>query len=72
MTNLDKFAEGADSLSGFATEYFSYLRSVLDSVDPDAIDGFGAELEDARENGHTVFVAGNGGSAATATTQSCP
>lgn len=68
MNNVDKLYPAAGSLGEFARGYFGYLKSVLDSIDPQAIDRLGAELEDARERDATVFVAGNGGSAATATT----
>lgn len=68
MSNVDDLFPKSNSLGEFAQGYFGYLKSVLDSIDPSAIDRLGAELEDARERGCTVFVVGNGGSAATATT----
>ena len=68
MSNVDDLFPKSNSLGEFAQGYFGYLKSVLDSIDLRAIDRLGAELEEAREHGHTVFVAGNGGSAATATT----
>jgi len=51
----------------FAKAYFGYLKKVLDRIDTASIDSLVAELEEARSNGNTVFIAGNGGSAATAT-----
>ena len=68
MNNVDGLYPKSSSLGEFAKGYFGYLKSVLDAIDPLAIDRLGAELDEAREGGHAVFVAGNGGSAATATT----
>lgn len=50
----------------FARSYLDYLKQVLDSIDPNAVASFVATLFDARARGATVFMIGNGGSAATA------
>lgn len=68
MNNIDALFTKTGNIAEFAKEYFSYLKKVLDGIDPKSINAFEAELEAARAGGHTVFVAGNGGSAATATT----
>jgi D-sedoheptulose 7-phosphate isomerase len=46
--------------------YLDALHKVLDAIDVDAVERLVARLRLAREEGATVFVAGNGGSAATA------
>ena len=68
MNNIEKNYEKSSSISEFATGYFEYLKSSLDSINPDSFEKLSYEFESARENGNTIFVAGNGGSAATATT----
>ena len=68
MNNIEKNYEESGSISEFATGYFAYLKSTLDSINPDSLEKLSDEFEGARENGNTIFVAGNGGSAATATT----
>lgn len=67
LTQIDKLAREATSPAGFARGYFNYLKSVLDAVSPDAIDALVGEFEAARAAGTTIFLAGNGGSATTAT-----
>jgi D-sedoheptulose 7-phosphate isomerase len=64
---LEKLARDAASPAAFARSYFAYLKSVLDAVAPAAIDALACELEEVRSAGATVFLAGNGGSATTAT-----
>ena len=54
--------------SDFAREYFRYLQELLSTVDAGVFDAIDTEFEKARLNDQTIFVAGNGGSAATATT----
>jgi D-sedoheptulose 7-phosphate isomerase len=49
-----------------AQDYVSRLRNVLAELDLDAVAAATAVLLDAYENGHTVFICGNGGSASTA------
>lgn len=68
MNNIDEIHESTEGLSGFATGYFGYLSTVLSSVDDAAVDALGEFLLDARERNATIFIAGNGGSASTATT----
>lgn len=67
MNNIDKVYQNSKSAGEFAKGYFSYLNQVLNSIDPASIDMLMAEFEDARAKGNTIFVAGNGGSATTAT-----
>ncbi len=49
-----------------SSEYLLELRGLLDAIDLAAIDRLVDALARAREAGATIFVAGNGGSAATA------
>ncbi len=67
MNNIDKVYQASSSAGAFAQGYFTYLKQVLDSISPEAIDLLVTEFEAARDNGNTIFVAGNGGSATTAT-----
>jgi len=68
MHNIDTAFQRSNNAGEFAHGYFAYLKSVLDSIVPESINQLAAELDEARANGNTVFIAGNGGSAATATT----
>jgi D-sedoheptulose 7-phosphate isomerase len=67
MNNIDKVYQTSNSAGEFAQKYFTYLKQILDSITPAAIDKLVAEFEAARAAGTTIFVAGNGGSATTAT-----
>ena len=68
MNNIEKNNAKSNNISDFASEYFKYLKQVLDSIEPSSFQKLSDEFEDARENGDTIFVIGNGGSAVTATT----
>ena len=46
--------------------YINELKSILDSIDLVSIDKLCAKILSARENRNTIFIIGNGGSAATA------
>lgn len=68
MNNVEHIYKVSKNIGEFAKGYFDYLKQTLDSIDLQAINKLEEELELARENGNTIFLAGNGGSAATATT----
>ena len=51
---------------GHVEDYFSQLTAAIDAIDNDAVTAWIDRLAHARSEGATVFVAGNGGSAATA------
>jgi D-sedoheptulose 7-phosphate isomerase len=51
--------------------YKEKLREALDTIDLDSVSGAIDILAAARENGNTIFVCGNGGSAATASHFAC-
>jgi len=67
MNNIDKLCNRSKNASEFAKGYFIYLKRVLDSIAPESIDKLVEEFENARAIGNTIFIAGNGGSATTAT-----
>lgn len=53
--------------AAIAAAYFDSLRKLLDAIDVDAVDRVVRTLKQVRDRQGTVYVAGNGGSAATAT-----
>lgn len=67
MTDIGSLAKAADNIEGFASSYFSRLRAVLGTLDLGALHALAEQLDAARREGRTIFVAGNGGSATTAT-----
>lgn len=68
MKTFENLYQSSSNISAFAQGYFNYLKSVLDKFDLHSLTQLEAEFEDARKNGNTIFVAGNGGSATTAST----
>ncbi len=66
MNNLDRMMEETKDFKLFARSYMAYLAKICDGLDFGALEMFTKELEDARRHRQTVFVIGNGGSAATA------
>jgi D-sedoheptulose 7-phosphate isomerase len=64
---LDRFTDRSElDVQGIALDHMHALRAVLRRVDLDSIERVVNRLRFARDNAGTVFVAGNGGSAATA------
>ena len=68
MNHLDNAYKEVSSIGQYSRKYFLYLSEVLESIDVNEINKLDDVFESARANGNTIFVAGNGGSAATATT----
>jgi D-sedoheptulose 7-phosphate isomerase len=66
MNNITALVRDARDVREFAAAYFSYVSTLLAQLDTTAIATFIDELETARRHGQTVFIAGNGGSASTA------
>lgn len=66
MNEVEKMFTAADDVGSFAKAYFAHLSNLLNTLDSASIETFMAELEKARIEGRTIFIAGNGGSAATA------
>lgn len=67
MSKLDGWARSLSDPSDFAVHYFDRLRAILGTINPEEIRALVRALEGAREEARTIFVAGNGGSATTAT-----
>lgn len=68
MNNIDTLFTETANIGEFAKGYFTYLKRVLDGIETSSINALEVELETVRSEGNTIFVVGNGGSAATATT----
>jgi len=64
MNNVEKFPNS--DIGIFADAYFEYLKKILDDLDRETLRQFVMEILAARDRGATVFLIGNGGSAATA------
>ncbi len=62
----EELAKNAPNAGEFAKNYFERLKQVLDGIDTKEISHLAEELDRARRESRTVFVAGNGGSATTA------
>ncbi len=58
----------SNNIAKFSKKYFDYLNNILNQIDNQKIQLFVKHLEKLRKNNSTIFVAGNGGSATTAST----
>lgn len=58
-------------MTGFASEYKGQLLGALDTIPLDRVEQAIEWLKQAREEGHSIFVCGNGGSASTASHFAC-
>ena len=68
MRNINTAYNSSERLSEFSKKYFNYLSEIQKNINLNELDKFAEEFLHAREERNTIFVAGNGGSAATATT----
>jgi D-sedoheptulose 7-phosphate isomerase len=66
MATLDDLFEASAGLADYSRRYARYLGELLNNLDCGAIDRVGRLFEHARQTGRTIFLIGNGGSAATA------
>lgn len=66
MNNITALVRDARHARDFAAGYFRYVSTLLAQLDTAAIAAFIDELEMARRHAQAVFIAGNGGSASTA------
>ncbi len=66
MNNIEHFVTKSTSAKEFAKIYLNYVGKLLTEINPETIAAFIDELEASREHQNTVFIVGNGGSAATA------
>lgn len=65
MNNLERMVLDAKDIHEFSTNYITYLTNLLERIDTNAIGACIEELEIAHKEQNTVFIIGNGGSAAT-------
>jgi D-sedoheptulose 7-phosphate isomerase len=68
MSNINAAYNSLERFSEFSKKYFNYLSDIQKNIDSNELDKFAGEFLNAREDKNTIFIAGNGGSAATATT----
>jgi D-sedoheptulose 7-phosphate isomerase len=66
MSTLDRLFRESNGLADYASRYARYLSELLADLDYDAVERVGHAFEAARQAGRTIFLLGNGGSAATA------
>jgi D-sedoheptulose 7-phosphate isomerase len=66
MSTLDRLFCESTGLADYARKYARYLSTLLAELDYEAIERVGNAFETARRSGRTIFLLGNGGSAATA------
>lgn len=66
MNNLDEIFSGSQSGRDYAKRYAAFLSELLNNLDVEAIGKTIDIFKKARADGNTIFFAGNGGSAATA------
>ena len=63
MNNIEEAFKKSDNFSDFSLKYFKYISEIQNKIDLDELIRFESEFVSARQNGNTIFVAGNGGSA---------
>ena len=68
MNNLEKAFNNSEDIGSFSKKYFLYLLKVLESINESELKKLEALMIESRNNDNTIFIAGNGGSAATAST----
>jgi len=66
MDNIKRILSESKNLDSFVKRYLEYVSKLLKLIDSQSISLFVDQLEEARENKNTIFIIGNGGSAATA------
>ena len=67
MNNLDKIYKNTGlDVKSFSKNYVNYLITLLNKLDHQKVEECVNVLEEARQNGNTIFIIGNGGSASTA------
>jgi D-sedoheptulose 7-phosphate isomerase len=66
LTSLKEVLARAPAPLQFAAAYLDYVAGLLRAIDPQQIGALLSALAELRDSGGTLFIAGNGGSAATA------
>ena len=68
MSEIKKIIKKTKNFSDFSKKYFNYLNSVFESINANSFKALEKEFSNIRKKKKTLFVIGNGGGAATATT----
>ncbi len=68
MGKIKKIAKKTKNIRDFSSRYFNYLSSVFKKIKGNDLDNLVLELDELRKRKGTLFVIGNGGGAANATT----
>lgn len=71
MNNVERIYYESNNAEQFAKGYLVYLSKLLNQIDVSMIASIINELEEVRKDNNTVFIAGNGGSATTASHMAC-
>ena len=66
MNNVERFLSESKDIKEFAKSYFLYLTRLMERLDTEAITALVDDFNLARKQQSTIFLTGNGGSAATA------
>ena len=66
MNNLEDILASSKDFKSYAQAYIEHLFDVLQNLDKEALLNFEREIELVKESGTRMFIAGNGGSSATA------
>ena len=67
---INKIYKSSKNFAGFSLNYFDYLQNVFKNINQKSINKIENDFNQLRLNKKTIFVAGNGGGAATAITMS--
>ena len=68
MINIKEISKKSKNIKEFSKKYFNRLSDIFNQLDYQKLQQFENAFNQARLNGNTIFVFGNGGSASTATT----
>src|SRR3989338_2136781 len=66
MNTLEEIFEGSSVQTDYYRKYFDYLQKLISAIDTESVQRVVDCLLEARRNDKTIYFAGNGGSAATA------
>jgi len=66
VNTIERMLQDSNDVGQFATNYFKYVAELFNSMDFASFDLFAKEMEQSRQDRNTVYIVGNGGSAATA------
>ena len=67
---INKIYKSSKNFAGFSLNYFDYIHNVFKNINQKSINKIENDFNQLRLNKRTIFVAGNGGGAATAITMS--